>query len=43
MYTQGKFTCVIPMTSQKDAWKSLVNFTDEVGIPEWLSITDGAA
>ena len=41
VYTQGKFTRVIPMTSRKDAGKSLIDFTDDVGIPEWL-ITDGA-
>ena len=41
VYTQGKFTRVIPMTSRKDAGKSLVDFTDDVGIPERL-ITDGA-
>jgi hypothetical protein len=41
VYTQGKFTHVIPMTSWKDAGKSLVDFTDDVGIPERL-ITDGA-
>ena len=41
VYTQGKFTRVIPMTSRKDAGKSLVDFTDDVGIPEQL-ITDGA-
>jgi hypothetical protein len=29
------------MTSRKDAGKSLIDFTDDVGIPEWL-ITDGA-
>jgi hypothetical protein len=40
IYTQGEFTHVIPMTSQKDAAKSLVNFTDDVGTPEQL-ITDG--
>jgi hypothetical protein len=34
VYTQGKFTRVIPMTSRKDAVKSLINFTDDVGIPE---------
>jgi hypothetical protein len=38
---QGKFTRVVPMTSRKDAGKSLVDFTDDVGIPERL-ITDGA-
>ena len=41
VYTQGKFTRVIPMTSRKDAGKSLIEFTDDVGIPERL-ITDGA-
>jgi hypothetical protein len=42
IYTQGKFTPrVIPMTSCKDAGKSLIDFTDDVGIPERL-ITDGA-
>jgi hypothetical protein len=38
---QGKFTRAIPMISRKDAGKSLVDFTDDVGIPERL-ITDGA-
>jgi hypothetical protein len=41
VYTQGKFTRVIPMTSRKDAGKSLIEFTDDVGIPERL-VTDGA-
>jgi hypothetical protein len=41
VYTQGKFTRVIPMTSRRDAGKSLIDFTDDVGIPERL-ITDGA-
>jgi hypothetical protein len=41
VYTQGKFTRVIPMTSRKDAGKSLVEFTDDVGIPDQL-VTDGA-
>jgi hypothetical protein len=41
VYTQGKFTRVVPMTSRKDAGKSLVDFTDDVGIPERL-VTDGA-
>jgi hypothetical protein len=40
VYTQGKFTRAIPMTSHKDAGKSLIEFTDNVGIPEWL-VTDG--
>ena len=41
VYTQGKFTRVILMTSRKDAGKSLIEFMDDVGIPERL-ITDGA-
>ena len=41
VYTQGKFTRAIPMISRKDAGKSLIDFTDDVGIPECL-ITDGA-
>ena len=41
VYTQGKFTRVVPMTSRKDAGKSLIEFTDDVGIPERL-VTDGA-
>jgi hypothetical protein len=41
IYTQGKFIWVIPMTSWKGAGKSLIEFTDNVGIPERL-ITDGA-
>ena len=32
VYTQGKFTRVIPMMSRKDAGKSLIEFTDDVGI-----------
>jgi Reverse transcriptase (RNA-dependent DNA polymerase) len=41
VYTQGKFTRVVPMTSRKDVGKSLIEFTDDVGIPERL-VTDGA-
>ena len=41
VYTQGKFTQAILMISRKDAGKSLIDFTDDVGIPERL-ITDGA-
>jgi len=41
VYTQGKFTRVIPKTMRKDAGKSLVEFTDDVGIPDQL-VTDGA-
>jgi len=41
VYTQGKFTKVTPMSGRTDAAKSLVDFTDDVGIPETL-VTDGA-
>jgi hypothetical protein len=36
-----KYTKVVPMTSQKEAAESLIDFTDDVGIPETL-VTDGA-
>jgi Reverse transcriptase (RNA-dependent DNA polymerase) len=42
VFTQGKFTRVVPMESRKDAGKSLVDFTDDVGVPELL-LTDGAS
>ena len=38
--TQGKFTKVVPMMSRKDAGKSLIKFTDNVGIPDLL-VTNG--
>ena len=41
VYTQGKFMRAIPMTSRKDTGKSLIEFMDDVGIPERL-VTDGA-
>lgn len=41
VYTQGKFTQVIPMMSRKDARESLIEFTDDVRVLERL-ITDGA-
>jgi hypothetical protein len=41
VYSQGKFTRVIPMTSRKDAGKSLIEAMDDVRVPERL-ITDGA-
>jgi hypothetical protein len=40
VYTQEKFTRVVPMTSRKDAGKSLIEFTGNVRIPGRL-ITDG--
>ena len=41
VFTQGKFTSVIPMAAKSESGKSLTSFTDDVGIPESL-ITDGA-
>ena len=41
VFTQGKYTKVIPMSAKADAGKSLMDFTDDVGIPERL-VTDGA-
>ena len=40
VFTQGKFTKVVQMTSRKDAGKSLIKFTDNVGIPDLL-VTNG--
>ena len=40
VFMQGRFTKVVPMTAQTDAGQSLVDFTDDVGIPERL-FTDG--
>jgi hypothetical protein len=42
VYTNGKYTVAIPVTSRKDSGKSLIDFTDDVGIPESL-VTDGAS
>jgi hypothetical protein len=41
MFTNGKYTKVVPMTSWKEAAESIIDFTDDVGIPETL-LTDGA-
>ena len=41
VFTNGKFTKVVPMASRTEAGESLVDFTDDVGIPEVL-VTDGA-
>ena len=41
VYTQGKFMKVIPMTLRKDGSMSLIKFTDDVGIPDFL-VTNGA-
>ena len=35
-----KFTKVVPMTARSDAGQALVDFTDDVGIPEHL-VTGG--
>jgi hypothetical protein len=40
VFTNGKYTKVVPMTSWKEAVESLIDFTDDVGIPETL-VTDG--
>ena len=41
VFTQGKFTKVVPITARSNAGQSLVDFTDDVGIPKRL-VTDGA-
>jgi hypothetical protein len=41
VFTNGRFTMAIPMSGHTDAAKSLIDFTDDVGIPEEL-VTDGA-
>ena len=40
VFTNGKYTKVVPMTSRKEAAESLIDFTDDIGIPETL-VTDG--
>ena len=40
IFTNGKFTKVVPMSGWSDSGKSLVDFSDDVGIPEVLT-TDG--
>jgi hypothetical protein len=43
VFTNGKYTKVVPMTSQKEAAQLLIDFMDNVGIPETLvtdSVTD---
>ena len=42
IFTQGKFTKVVPMALRADAGRLLIDFTDDVGIPEML-VTDGAS
>ena len=41
IFTQGKFTKVVPMTEGSESGHLLVNFIDDVGITEHL-VTDGA-
>jgi hypothetical protein len=41
MFTNGKYMKVVPMASRKEAAESLIDFTDDVSIPETL-VTDGA-
>jgi hypothetical protein len=36
MFTNGKYMKVMPMASWKEAAESLIDFTDDVGIPERL-------
>jgi hypothetical protein len=41
VFTNGKYTKVVPMASWKEAAESLIDFTDDVGILETL-VMDGA-
>ena len=41
IFTQGKFTKVVPMTACSESGQFLVNFTDNVRIPKHL-VTNGA-
>ena len=41
VFTQGKIAKVVPMTACSESGQSLVDFTDDDGIPEHL-VTDGA-
>jgi hypothetical protein len=40
MFTNGKYTKVVTMASQKEAVESLVDFTDDVSVPE-TQVMDG--
>jgi len=42
VFTNGKFTKVVPLEARRFAGDSLVRFFDNVGVPE-LMVTDGAA
>jgi hypothetical protein len=39
MFTNGKFTKVVPMTSCKEAAKSLIDFSDDVGVGKEMPIS----
>ena len=41
IFTQGKFSKVVPMTARSELGQPLVDFTDNVGISEHL-VTNGA-
>ena len=41
IFTQGEFTKAVPITARSEPGQSLVDFTDDVGIPKHL-VTDGA-
>jgi hypothetical protein len=41
MFTNGKYTKVVPMGNRKEAVESLIDFTDDVGISETM-VMDGA-
>jgi hypothetical protein len=41
VYTQGRFVKAIPVTAKAEAGQTLIDFTDDVGIPERL-VSDGA-
>jgi hypothetical protein len=41
VFTNGKFMKVVPMQAHKNAGESLINFTDDIGITEMLTM-DGA-
>jgi hypothetical protein len=41
VFTNGKYTKVVPMTSQKEVAELLIDFTDDVSIPKML-VMDGA-
>ena len=42
VFTQGKIANVVPMGLRADAGRSLIDFMDDVGVPETL-VTDGVS